>query len=84
MTNIPIDIVIPIYNEGENVIKLLNHFQEIIKTRFRVLLCYDLDADNVFNYKDEIKKLNFETLFVKNPLKGPCAAIKEGGILSDA
>ena len=49
MTNIPIDIVIPIYNEGENVIKLLNHFQEIIKTRFRVLLCYDLDADNVFN-----------------------------------
>jgi len=78
MTNIPIDIVIPIYNEGENVIKLLNHFQEIIKTRFRVLLCYDLDADNVFNYKDEIKKLNFETLFVKNPLKGPCAAIKEG------
>ena len=53
----PLEIVIPIYNEGEKVIKLLNQFQIHIKTKFKVLLCYDLSDDNIFNYEEELKKL---------------------------
>ena len=78
MDKAPLDIVIPIYNEGDRVLKLLSTFQDIIKTRIRVLLCYDREDDNVFHYKDDLSKLNFNVVFVKNPSSGPCAAIKEG------
>ena len=78
MDKAPLDIIIPIYNEGDRVLKLLSTFQDIIKTRIRVLLCYDREDDNVFHYKDDLSKLNFNVVFVKNPSSGPCAAIKEG------
>tara|TARA_B110000438_G_scaffold250064_1_gene253680 strand:+ start:349 stop:1086 length:738 start_codon:yes stop_codon:yes gene_type:complete len=78
MESVPLEIVVPIYNEGEQVIKLLRKFETNIKTKFRVLLCYDLDDDNIFKYKNELKSFNFEVMLVKNPLNGPCEAIKAG------
>ena len=78
MEKVPLEIVIPIYNEGEKVIKLLNQFQVSVKTQFRVLLCYDTDDDNIFDYKDDLTKFKFEVLFVKNFDKGPCSAINKG------
>ena len=78
MKKIPLEIIVPIYNEGEKIIKLMDLFQKSINTQFRVLFCYDLDNDNIFIYKDSLKKFNFEIIFVKNPLRGPCSAIKEG------
>ena len=38
----------------------------------------DLDDDNVFNYENHLKKCSFEVILVKNPLSGPCEAIKHG------
>tara|TARA_B100001123_G_C15255121_1_gene1004369 strand:- start:860 stop:1597 length:738 start_codon:yes stop_codon:yes gene_type:complete len=78
MKKIPLEIVIPIYNEGEKVIRLLNLFNVAIKTNFKVLLCYDSNYDNIFHYKDDLKKYNFEVSLVKNSSKGPCSAVKEG------
>ncbi len=78
MESVPLEIVVPIYNEGEQVIKLLGKFETHIKTKFRVLLCYDLEDDNIFKYKNELKSFNFEVILVKNPLIGPCEAIKAG------
>ena len=78
MDKVSLEIVVPIYNEGEKVIKLLDQFKILIKTQFRVLLCYDLEGDNIFNYKDSFKKFNFKVLLVKNPSKGPCSAVKAG------
>ena len=78
MQKVPLEIVIPIYNEGEKVIKQLNQFEKQINTKIRVLLCYDLDNDNVFNYKNQFKECSFEVILVKNPSSGPCEAIKHG------
>jgi len=78
MTKLPLDIVVPIYNEGEKIVRLFEKFEEIIKTNFRVLLCYDSEEDNVFEYKKYFDKFSFKIVFVKNPLKGPCSAIKKG------
>ena len=78
MIKIPLEIIIPIYNEGEKIIKLFEQFQITIKTQFRVLLCFDHDDDNIFQFQDDLKKFNFEIIFVKNPLTGPNAAIKQG------
>ena len=78
MQKIPLEIVIPIYNEGEKLVKLLSLFEQQVNTKIRVLLCYDLDNDNVFNYVNKFKEFSFEVLLVKNPLAGPCEAIKHG------
>ena len=78
MKKVPLEIIVPTYNEGEKLLKLFEFFQKFVKTEFRVLLCYDLDNDNIFNFESELKKFSFEILFVKNPLAGPCSAIKQG------
>ena len=78
MQKIPLEIIMPIYNEGDRVIELLDLFHASVKTQFRVLLCYDFDDDNIFNYKNDLKKYSFDTILVKNSSTGPCAAVKEG------
>ena len=78
MKKVPLEIVIPIYNEGNKVIRLLEDFSVSIKTEFRVFFCYDLDDDNIFHYKNDFKKFNFEIVLVKNSSTGPCAAVKKG------
>lgn len=78
MSKIFLDIIIPIYNEGYQIIKLLNYLNLKVKTNFRVLLCYDLNNDNIFKYQKHLKKLKFKIKFIKNPRRGPCSAIKEG------
>ena len=78
MNKVPLEIIIPVFNEGEKVLKLMEHFQKNIKTNFRVLFCYDLDNDNIFQYKDQLDGFNFEIYFIKNSSRGPCSAIKEG------
>lgn len=78
MNNIPLEIIVPVFHEGKKVVKLLQSFNSNIKTKFRVLFCYDSDGDNLFDYKNEFSKFNFEIVFVKNPCKGPLSAIKQG------
>lgn len=84
MSQIPLEIVIPIYNEGDKVIKLLNMFNSFVKNKFRVLLCYDNEKDNIFEYKNELKNYKFEIVMVKNSFTGPCHAIKQGLLYSDS
>ena len=78
MSDIPIDLVIPVYNEGEKIIKLFNEFQNSIKTKYRVLLCYDSEDDNIFDYKNEFEKYKFEIKLLKNLNKGPSSAAIKG------
>ena len=73
-----LEIVIPVYNEGEKIIKLMDEFTDNVKTNFKVLLCYDLDSDNLFEHIDKFKKYNFDINLIKNPSQGPLSAIKHG------
>tara|TARA_B100001057_G_C22817278_1_gene937972 strand:- start:1267 stop:1992 length:726 start_codon:yes stop_codon:yes gene_type:complete len=78
MSKIPLDLVVPIYNEGKKIIELLNEFQKNIETKFRVLLCYDDETDNIFQYVEKFPNFNYPIQLVKNLEKGPCSAIKQG------
>tara|TARA_B100001123_G_C15155545_1_gene965315 strand:+ start:26 stop:763 length:738 start_codon:yes stop_codon:yes gene_type:complete len=78
MKKVPLEIIIPIFNEGENIIRLFDLFQKNVKTEFRVLLCYDLDDDDIFSFKHEFEKFKFEIILVKNSSRGPCEAVKKG------
>ena len=73
------DIIIPIYNEGYNLIKLLKLIKiKLKKDKFNIILCYDNKKDNVFNYLKEIKKIKIPIYFSKNSSSGPCTAVING------
>ena len=78
MEKISLEIIIPVYNEGDNIIKVLESLNKFVKTEFRVLICYDDEQDDVFMFEEKFKKFPFQILFVKNPGQGPCSAIKQG------
>ena len=48
------NIVIPVYNEGKNILDVINHIKNNVKSNYQILICYDSDSDNLFNYKDQI------------------------------
>jgi dolichol-phosphate mannosyltransferase len=41
-----LDIVIPVYNEGDNILRTLAAIEKDVTTPVRVLICYDMDSDN--------------------------------------
>ena len=73
------DIIIPIYNEGYGIVKLLKLIKtKLKKKKFNIILCYDNKKDNVFEYLKEIKKINIPIYFSKNLSNGPCTAVISG------
>lgn len=78
-----LEIIIPVYNEGENIVKVFDHLKSNVKNKFIILLCYDYDQDNLFTYLDTLNKKNVEYKLVKNKYYGPCGAVKTGLLNSD-
>ncbi len=78
-----LDIIIPVYNEGENIIAVLDALNRHVKTPFRMLICYDSDQDNTLPaIKSYTSRSPIE--FVKNQGQGVLGAIKTGFQYSDA
>ena len=77
MNKVSFEIVIPVFNEGEKVLKLMELFERNIKNNFRVLFCYDLANDNIFELDDQLKKFNFEIKYVKTLLKDHVLLLKK-------
>ena len=73
-----IDIIIPVYNEGENILSVVSHIKKNVKTKYQILICYDNDNDNLFEYRDEIFGIYNDIVLVKNKYIGACGAIKTG------
>jgi dolichol-phosphate mannosyltransferase len=40
-----VDIVIPVYNEGEGILRVLAAFERDVKAPIRILICYDRETD---------------------------------------
>ena len=73
-----LDIIIPVYNEDENIIRLLKALESEVVCNFRVLICYDSESDKTLKYVKNGNIINKEILLVKNPRQGPNSAIIEG------
>jgi glycosyltransferase involved in cell wall biosynthesis len=79
MKKLNFDIIIPIYNEGYGIIKLLKLIKIKLKeNNFNIILCYDSKKDNVFTFIKEIKKIKLSIYFSKNVNTGPCSAVISG------
>ena len=73
-----LDIIIPVYNEDENIIQLLKMLENTVVCNFRVLICYDSESDETLKYVKNTNVINKEILLIKNPKQGPNSAIIEG------
>lgn len=74
-----LDIIIPVYNEGENIIETLLAIKQNTKNPFRILICYDFDEDNTIPVVKKIEKeVEFPILFVKNKGTGVHRAVTTG------
>ena len=64
---IKLDIIIPVYNEDENIVRLLKSLENEIICNFRVLICYDSDSDKTLKYVKNTNIIDKEILLIKNP-----------------
>lgn len=75
-----LNIVIPVYNEGGNIIKLFDQISKEIHTPVELIIVYDFDEDNtVLVVKQNVNKYKFAIRLEKNLYgKGALNAIKTG------
>tara|TARA_B100000242_G_scaffold216107_1_gene157745 strand:+ start:336 stop:1061 length:726 start_codon:yes stop_codon:yes gene_type:complete len=76
-----VSIVIPVYNEGENILLTLEEIDKIKKyAEITILICYDFDDDNTLSSINSSKYKNIlNIIYVKNTgVSGPHAAVMAG------
>ena len=73
-----LDIVIPVYNEGKNILKTLSVLNESVQTSTRILICYDRDDDNTLPPLQNLSNSKHPIVFVKNRSKGVHGAVMSG------
>jgi dolichol-phosphate mannosyltransferase len=81
-----LDIVIPVYNEGQNILATLAALAREVKTPARVLIVYDLpDDDTLPAIRDNPGKYpGLAVEFVRNRARGAHAAVMTGFAASTA
>ena len=78
MKTLDLDIVIPSYFEGENILEVLHSLQNFVKCSFRVIICYDLDEDDTISTIRNHPPFEFKILFIKNTRVGLHGAVITG------
>ncbi|MFZ0034127.1 MAG: glycosyltransferase family 2 protein [Sedimentisphaerales bacterium] len=74
-----INVVIPVYNEGENIISTLSEMEQKVKTPYKVYIVYDFDEDNTLPVVKDYMQRVPNIRLVKNKFgKGAANAIKSG------
>ena len=69
-----LDIIIPIFNEGDNLTLLIKKIQEIVKIPHTILICYDKDDESGLKFLPKYENI----IPIKNNGFGPNEAIKTG------
>jgi dolichol-phosphate mannosyltransferase len=72
-----LDIVIPVYNEGPNIIGVLQSLARAVKTPFRALIVYDREDDDTLTALDA-HPLPVDVVRVKNRGAGAFGAVTTG------
>jgi dolichol-phosphate mannosyltransferase len=81
-----LDIIIPVYNEGANILQALKSIDRGVKTPFRVLICYDSEDDDTLPAVEgnRAELIGMDILFVRNRGRGPHGAVLTGFLASEA
>ena len=73
-----LDILIPVYNEDEIIIGTIKNILSVVKSDYRILICYDYEEDPTLKIIKKNFPNNAKILFIKNFSKGFNAAIISG------
>lgn len=75
-----LDIVVPVYNEGQGILKLFDEIRDEIRTPKKVMVVYDFEEDTTLPVVRENKdKYSFDIVLVRNDIgRGALNAIKVG------
>jgi dolichol-phosphate mannosyltransferase len=81
-----LDIVIPVYNEGCNILSTLGALARELKTPARVLICYDREDDDTLPTVRDNPQIHADlpVEFVRNKSRGAHAAVMTGFAASTA
>ena len=71
------DILIPVFNEDEIIVKTIKNILSTVKCNFRILICYDYDEDPTIKIINENFNSN-KIFFIKNFSRGFNNALKSG------
>lgn len=77
-----LDIVIPVYNEGRNILRTLAALRTQVKTPFDIFICYDFEEDDTLAAIRKSDSTNIR--FIKNIERGPHGAVTSGLAASGA
>ena len=61
-----LDILIPVFNEGDTVVKTLKNIISVVKYDYRIFICYDFDEDNTLKSVKKNFPNNSKISFIKN------------------
>ncbi|MGO9613938.1 MAG: glycosyltransferase [Dissulfurispiraceae bacterium] len=78
MSDLPLGIIIPVYNEGPNIGNTLAAIEDRIKTPHRIYIVYDFDEDDTLPVARGLLEKGVDLKFLKNPKRGVVNAIKTG------
>lgn len=71
-------IVIPVYNEAENISGVIASLSRKVATPHRIYIVYDFEEDNTIPVAKGLLRKGIDMEFVKNPSGGVVNAIKTG------
>ncbi len=74
---VELDIVIPVFNEGANILAALRTLDQHVKTSHRILICYDSDEDDTLEALRQYEHRE-KVVLVKNEGRGPHRAVTTG------
>ena len=73
-----LDIIIPVYNEGKNISRVLDALAREVQTPFCVLICYDFDEDDTLDVVARYPQKKVDIVTAKNHGNGVHDAIITG------
>src|SRR5690242_430971 len=80
---VDLDILIPVFNEGGNILAVLRALEQHVKTSHRILICYDFDEDDTLEALKQYEHPE-KIVLVKNAGRGPHRAVTTGFAASRA
>lgn len=76
--NVPLHIVVPVFNEGANFPAFYRSVKENIRTPHRILVVYDFDEDDTLPSVRALQRTDDQLLLIKNWGTGVLGALKTG------
>jgi glycosyltransferase involved in cell wall biosynthesis len=73
-----LDIIIPVYNEADNIVDVLTSLRAHVRTSYRVLICYDHEGDTTLDALRRYESGGVAIIPVKNHGQGIHSAVVTG------